>query len=168
MIDDTKRKGVMKSTAAGPPYREERRNRDDRPVRSAVDAALGQVMERFPFANYIDPVSGGHLNIARTVLRYCPPGSRILDFGCGPCDKTAILQLLGYKCTGCDDLQDYWHRLPGYREAILSFASECGIEFVQAGKRVQLFGLRVLFERLGLDAVSSSLFSVTREALGLL
>jgi SAM-dependent methyltransferase len=101
----------------------------------AVDTALRQVIERFPFADYMDPASGGHANIARTVLRHCPVGSRILDFGCGPCDKTAILQLLGYRCTGCDDLQDYWHGLPGNTEAILSFASDCGIDFVQGGKR---------------------------------
>lgn len=96
------------------------------------EEAIQIASKRFPFQGYMTPgneASGSYLNIARTVLHYLRPGSRILDFGCGPCDKTAILQFLGYKCSGYDDLQDDWHKVPGNREKILSFARECGIDF---------------------------------------
>jgi SAM-dependent methyltransferase len=52
-----------------------------------------------------------------------------LDFGSGPCDKTAILQLLGFDCSAYDDLQDDWHQNAGNRERIMSFTRECGINF---------------------------------------
>ena len=70
-----------------------------------------------------------HLNVAETVCRHLQPGARILDFGSGPCDKAAILQLLGYKCSALDDLQDDWHKLPGNKERILEFARKSGVEF---------------------------------------
>jgi len=53
----------------------------------------------------------------------------VLDVGCGPCDKAALLQSLGYSCSGYDDLGDEWHRKPGNREAILAFARDSGIDF---------------------------------------
>jgi len=82
---------------------------------------------------------GAYLDIANTVLRYLQPGSKILDFGCGPHDKTSILQFLGFQCSGYDDLQDDWHKIPGNREKILSFAGECGIEFKLASDGVLPF-----------------------------
>lgn len=96
------------------------------------EEAIQLAVQRFPFQEYMTPrtgVKGAYLNIANTALRYLQPGSKILDFGCGPCDKTSILQFLGFQCSGYDDLQDDWHKMPGNREKILSFARECGIEF---------------------------------------
>jgi len=93
------------------------------------------VIKQFPFEGYMTPKRTGitgkdaYLNIANTVLCYLQPGSRILDFGCGPCDKTAVLQFLGFHCSAYDDLQDDWHKIPGNREKILSFTKECGIDF---------------------------------------
>jgi SAM-dependent methyltransferase len=101
-----------------------------------VDEAIKQVLDEFPFEDYLTPngvLKNSYPNIAHTVVRYLPPGSPILDFGSGPCDKTAILQHLGYQCTAYDDLQDYWHKLPGNKERILSYAESCGIDFVEAG-----------------------------------
>jgi SAM-dependent methyltransferase len=46
-----------------------------------------QVLDRFPFPDYIQ-IPRGHLEVARTVARLLPPGSRVLDFGAGPADKT--------------------------------------------------------------------------------
>ncbi len=94
--------------------------------------AIQRTIRRFPFKGYMLPGTeekGSYLNIANTVRRYLQPGSKILDFGCGPCEKTAILQFLGFRCSGYDDLQDDWHKKPGNREKILSFASGCGIDF---------------------------------------
>lgn len=62
------------------------------------------------------------LNIADTVMRHLPNGGKILDFGCGPMDKTAVLARLGYQCVGYDDLNDPWHRVPGNLEKIKEFA----------------------------------------------
>jgi len=103
-----------------------------------IEDAIRDVIRRFPFDGYMTPESaekGAYSNIARTVMGYIPPGSKILDFGCGPCDKTAILQGLGYKCSAFDDLEDDWHKLPGNREKIMSFASDCGIDFKLADGR---------------------------------
>ena len=93
--------------------------------------AIRSVRQRFPIPDYMTAVKdeGAYATIANTALKYLKPGARILDFGCGPCDKTAILQELGFQCSGCDDLQEDWHKRPGQREQILRFAGECGIEF---------------------------------------
>ena len=69
----------------------------------------------------VGPFLGGgwvHLTPVVAILRYLQPGSTILDFGCGPCDKTAVLQFLDFHCSACDDLQDDWHKIPGNREKI--------------------------------------------------
>lgn len=102
--------------------------------REKISSALARVRASFPFKDYLaddDGSTGPYSNIAATVLRYLPqPDScRILDFGAGACDKTAVLQMLGYKCSACDDLQDDWHKLPGSCEKITSFAAETGIDF---------------------------------------
>lgn len=99
-------------------------------------AAIHAVSAAFPFEGYMAPglASDGaaYLNIARTVQRYLPVGARILDVGCGPCDKTAILSLLGYRCAGYDDLQDEWHREQTNRARIDAFVGRFGIDLRQA------------------------------------
>jgi SAM-dependent methyltransferase len=96
------------------------------------DEAKLLVMRKFPFAGYMDRTYDSYANIARTALKYLARGDRILDFGSGPCDKTAVLQTLGFKCAAYDDLLDDWHKVEGNREKIIAFAKECGIEFYQA------------------------------------
>jgi SAM-dependent methyltransferase len=91
-----------------------------------LDSAVRAVQSRFPFAGYMGRPDV-YRNIARTVERHLPEGSRILDFGSGPCDKTAVLQQLGYRCSACDDLQDDWHRTR--RDVITGFARDEGIDF---------------------------------------
>jgi SAM-dependent methyltransferase len=100
-----------------------------------LDRAVRKAVDNFPFPHYMtknDKPKEVYYSIGRTVMRHMAQGVRILDFGCGPCDKTAVLQFLGYTCTGYDDLQDYWHMLPGNRERIVDFASRCGIDLVVA------------------------------------
>jgi SAM-dependent methyltransferase len=89
--------------------------------------AIKQMRESFPFRGYTDPQLHAYLNISHTVLHYLHPGSKILDFGCGPCDKTAVLQILGYNCSGVDELQDDWHLLGDNKEKIISYAKAQGI-----------------------------------------
>lgn len=90
--------------------------------------ALQIVLKKIPFEGYIQSEEA-HLNIANTVLTYLRPGDRILDFGSGPCDKTAVLSLLGFRCSAYDDLQDDWHKIEGNRDKIISFAKEFDIDF---------------------------------------
>jgi SAM-dependent methyltransferase len=108
------------------------------PKQSAMSyrEAIKCLHQRFPFPGYLvtDPIRNAYSNIAKTVSRHLPIGSKVLDFGCGPCDKTALLKFMGYECSGYDDLQDDWHRLPGVRKKILNFTDDCGIDFRLAGK----------------------------------
>lgn len=100
-----------------------------------IQDAIRKTIEKFPFDNYMERgignsakyVPGANESISSAILRHLPSGSSILDFGCGPCDKTAILQELGYKCSGFDDLQDDWHLLDNNKEKIKQFASQNGI-----------------------------------------
>jgi SAM-dependent methyltransferase len=95
-----------------------------------LKGAADKVAERFPFPNYFEPFLSGHLSLAQTVTRYLPRGSRLLDFGAGPADKTAVLAALGYKCTALDDLGDEWHKRGEARRMILDFARDMGIEYI--------------------------------------
>ena len=97
-----------------------------------VQEAVARTIERFPFEGYMTP--GGHpratyQTVGSAALRHLEPGAKILDFGCGPADKTAVLAALGFECSGFDDLADYWHNLGNNRESILEFARNVGIEF---------------------------------------
>lgn len=112
---------------------------------SAVDA-WHVVKARFPFPGYMTR-DAGHIAIGTTVARYLEPGARILDFGAGPCDKTAVVAALGYVCTAADDLKDEWHLIDGNRQAILDFAASSGITYVQ------LDGSSFPFERDAFDMV---------------
>jgi SAM-dependent methyltransferase len=98
---------------------------------TSIADAIQAVSARFPIEGYMTPIKAGgaYWTIAGTVLKYLEPGASILDFGCGPCDKTAILQRLGFRCSGCDDLGEDWQREPGKRDSILGFARESGIEY---------------------------------------
>jgi len=93
-----------------------------------IEQAKTQVADEFPFPDYVSTVDDSHHNIASTVQKWLPAGARILDFASGPCDKTAIIQKLGYKCSAYDDLSDPWHNLPGNKEKIVKFAEDSGIE----------------------------------------
>ena len=98
-----------------------------------IEKAAEFVNDKFPINGYMtadsDSIRISYFNIAKTVTKYLAPGSSILDFGSGPCDKSAVLQLMGYKCSAIDDLQDDWHQNPGNRDKIIDFAKETGIDF---------------------------------------
>jgi SAM-dependent methyltransferase len=67
--------------------------------------------------------------MASVLLKYVPRGASVLDVGSGPCDKTAVAQLLGFNCAACDDLQDPWHLAGNNRAKIIDFAKRMGIRF---------------------------------------
>lgn len=91
--------------------------------------AIDHVYQRFPFKGYMDGAVDSYLNIAQTVRRHLRQGARVLDFGSGPCDKTAIVQAMGYRCSAIDDLNDDWHLMDDNRDRIMKFARDLSIDF---------------------------------------
>lgn len=134
-----------------------------------VEEAIRRTIEAFPFDGYMlygkDGKKGAYQNIAKTVLHYLEPGSTILDFGCGPCDKTAVLQHLGFRCFAYDDLQDDWHQIPGNREKIISFANECGINFKLANTEIDASFQKNSFDMIMLHGILEHLHDSPRDLL---
>ncbi len=94
-----------------------------------LESAISSVRALFPFPGYIEDEPWGIRNIISSIARYIRPGSRVLDFGSGPMDKTAVLQHMGYRCSAVDDLLDSWHLEADNRETIITFAARLGINF---------------------------------------
>lgn len=105
-----------------------RRNRMTKMRRSA-ESAFEELKKRFVFKDYIIGDSGQWMSVGRTVEKYLSIGDKVFDLGSGPCDKTAIAQYMGCKCTAVDDLKDDWHLRKNNIELIEKFASSSGIEF---------------------------------------
>ncbi len=116
-------------------------------LQMTIDEAIRRAKEEFPFKDYVESERDRCFGIAETALRYLPPDAKILDFGSGPCDKTAVLQFLGFRCSAYDDLMDDWHKVPGNREKILSFVKACGIDFELAN------GDKMPFEKNSFDMI---------------
>ena len=135
-----------------------------RPRRMVIAEAIYRVRNRFPFDGYMDSVDDAYLQISDVVQEYLAPGSTILDFGAGPCDKTAVLQELGYRCFAYDDLADGWHLIDDNRKKILAFAQQCGIEFRRAGKD-DVFDEGVQFDMMMMHAVLEHLHGSPRDLL---
>jgi SAM-dependent methyltransferase len=96
---------------------------------STLETAILRLKGLFPFPGYIEQYSAGTRNIVSTITPYVRAGAKILDFGSGPMDKTGVLQLMGYRCSALDDLQDLWHGEGHNRAKILKFAEMMGIDF---------------------------------------
>lgn len=99
----------------------------------AIARTLALLRQLFPFPAYAEVSEEAGGVIATTVMKFLPPGAAVLDFGCGPMYKTAVLQGLGYRCTATDDLQDDCFT-PENVDKMLDFARSQGIHFVLAGK----------------------------------
>jgi len=89
------------------------------------------VNREFPFDGYI-PLArrSSYFEMPAAVLNWLSPPARILDFGAGPCDKTAMLSRVGYDVTACDDFGDDWYNLGNNRERILNYAAKAGIVYM--------------------------------------
>lgn len=89
------------------------------------------VNKEFPFLNYIPPArKSSYFEMPLSVSKYLKKGSLILDFGAGPCDKTAMLSLAGFKVTAYDDFGDDWHNFDNNKNKILDFAKKADIEYL--------------------------------------
>jgi SAM-dependent methyltransferase len=98
-------------------------------MNSELISAYRAAYEAYPFAGYMDTVWPANQNVGLTVIRHLPRGSRILDFGAGGLDKTAMLSGLGYKMYAYDDFGDEWHGIGDNRQRLLAFAERFEIEF---------------------------------------
>ena len=127
--------------------------------------AIRFVLERFPFKNYIDPLSNSHLDTAKCIRRHLTPGAKILDFGCGPCDQTAVMQSMGFECFAYDDLSDAWHVKFDNRDKIISFAEGIGIRFTLAGPGIGLPYPKESFDMVVLNDVLEHLHDSPRELM---
>jgi SAM-dependent methyltransferase len=93
------------------------------------------VNREFPFEGYIPSARRvSYFAMPKTVLRWLGQSARILDYGAGPCDKTAMLSQVGYNVTAFDDLGDNWYNFEGNRENILGYAAKAGIEYLLPDK----------------------------------
>lgn len=96
-----------------------------------VHHAVSRLVAEFPFEDYFKPGLESHAAVASAIAHRVPRGGRILDIGCGPVDKTAVLSFLGYRCVGLDDFNDPWHRRDGNLARIRAFAADARIELVE-------------------------------------
>lgn len=120
---------------------------------SNYDRCFQAVAEQFPFGNYVDALVYYEMKAVVTQLQRIggnAQGKELLDIGCGPMDKTAILQKLGYSCSSIDDLSDPWHLLMNHQEVICAFAKRMGINFVHQ----KCGGYEIPFEKNYFDIVT--------------
>jgi SAM-dependent methyltransferase len=106
--------------------RRETKQSDGEVIRRTIDA----VTRAFPFHGYMEPMRDAYEAVSANCLRLLRPGSTILDFGAGPCDKAAVLSSLGHECTAIDDLSDDWHQIQGNREKIMNFAGAHNVKLI--------------------------------------
>jgi len=89
------------------------------------------INREFPFDGYIPSArKASYFVMPAAVSRWLGQSARILDFGAGPCDKTAMLSLVGYDVTAFDDFGDDWYNFNGNRQSILDYAGKAGIEYL--------------------------------------
>ena len=101
--------------------------------------AFQNLVKSFPFPNYIESkeLDGVYKTVAKITTKHLEPGSSILDFGSGPCDKIGMLSFLGFDCSACDDLQDDWHKEENNSQKILDYAKSLKIKFYHSdGKSI--------------------------------
>lgn len=97
-----------------------------------IQAAYEWVVREFPFPGYLSEGVRHYIqHVVPTVSSHVTSegAPKLLDIGCGPMDKTAVFQKLGFECFSVDDLCDPWHQRDNNRDKIRSFAEKLGISF---------------------------------------
>lgn len=97
--------------------------------------AFDWIQDNFPFENYIPQARmSSYFEMPDAIFKYCGTDAKILDFGAGPCDKTAMLSLRGFDVTAYDDFGDNWYKKDGNKDKILEFAKNSGINYKMPDK----------------------------------
>ena len=95
-----------------------------------LDAAWHKINQNFPFEGYVkEGRKSGYQDMVKKIAKWSGTDVSVLDFGAGPCDKTAMFSLSGMRVTAFDTLEDAWHKLEGNKEKILDFSKQMGIEY---------------------------------------
>jgi SAM-dependent methyltransferase len=126
--------------------------------------------KEFPFENYIKSKfksvnKGSYYDAVRIATNYLDKGDKILDFGAGACDKTALLKFMGFECSAYDDLNDDWHKIDDNREKILNFTKNVGIDFKLAEQYEKLPFDNGSFDMVMLSHVIEHFHNSPRETL---
>lgn len=118
-----------------------------------VRSAFEVVKAEYPFqGGFGESVYYGISAAVSEMAQHIPNFSRqrLLDIGCGPMGKTAVLQKLGFQCFGADDLSDPWHLVGDSIEKIKQFAIQQGITFHHQDRNYS-----IPFEEGSFDVVTS-------------
>lgn len=103
---------------------------DVRKLRIDLEKAWEILSREFPFKNYIRSARKiGYFTMVEKTVQWSSRNAHVLDFGAGPCDKTALFAMIGMKVTAIDDLQDAWHKFKTNKEKIFSFAERMEISY---------------------------------------
>lgn len=97
-----------------------------------IDTIINDIQLNFPFKNYFENGFSIHKSILNEIQKFTTSGAKILDLGCGACDKVATLSAAGYRCTGYDDFNDPWHRKNDNLNKIKNFASKFSVNIIEA------------------------------------
>lgn len=97
-------------------------------IRDEISKVVESIERDFPIEGYVakDPAPYG--TVADVVAVHMNAGDRLLDFGSGPCDKTAVASRLGVACTAVDDFGDAWYHEANHMQTIRSWAEQNEIE----------------------------------------
>lgn len=96
------------------------------------DKIILELRKIFPFEDYISKEYEVEMRKIFSSLKNFiekDKNYKLLDIGCGPMDKTAFFQLIGFECYAVDDLSDPWHLINDNTEKIISFSKKLGIKF---------------------------------------
>ncbi len=100
-----------------------------------IDNVLNELWEenlkKFPFKGYINPArKSAYCAMSKMLHPHVPANSKILDFGCGPLDKTFMFKSLSNDLYAFDTLEDIWHTVDGNDSTIKKYAKDSGINFI--------------------------------------
>lgn len=93
----------------------------------AIDRAIESIQVQFPFPDIFEDTADTIRSLGSALQEFAPPGSRLLDIGCGALDKPFVFQQMGYQCFGCDTFEDPWHSKPENLDPVLNFAKQLGV-----------------------------------------
>ena len=99
-------------------------------MKAEIKKCYNEVKKDFPFSRYMDHSLSKYFSIISIIMKECPPKSKILSVGSGPCDLEAVLSKIGYDVTAIDDLSDHWHLIGKNRERIKNFAKKMYVKLL--------------------------------------
>lgn len=101
-----------------------------RNITEKLEDGWADLNAEFPFHNYINPArKSGYFDMVKKVEKWSGVDVDVLDFGAGPCDKTALFAKVGMNVTAFDTLNDSWVKQDNNRQKILDFAAGFGIDY---------------------------------------